>query len=752
MDYKKIISSINMDFFNKESKKYKEENKDNILNDVLNKKDKLFSMLEKTGPIHKVMDEVKLLFSLVQDYATGKYRDVSWTTIAGVVGTLIYVVSPLDLIPDFIIGIGLLDDLALIAFCLEKLKGELNKYQSWKNIDSTNNLLLDSEEDVFDITCTEINEDLNNYNNVNKKKGELTMKEKIYDLVSQMKANDVEMSDRLKSELEALENEAYKVSIVGEFKVGKSTLINKVFLDEDLLFTDVGEATSVPTEIVYGDNKKLSVTPTKYKTISKTFDGGEKIEERVVDGIGEVKVTDNPTTEDIKSATTANSPEERAQLAKDIVNVELQYPNDAFKKYKIYDTPGINTPNEAVSATTYRIIPQSDIAVVVVEYQQLSTVVTDFLRKDIFANNISQIMLLVNYTTKTPASKDSRANVIANINAQLANIGREYVPVQLISLDFNKKLEDDVLNNKDDIANYINSFLEKNVLKGRIEKIESMIGDEIKQKILSLKIEAAMADKSEQERQKTAEELKEKVKEFKKEMEHSYDEFVFDMTTLEKNLHGQYTKDTNGIRDKYLANIKKSESIGEIKEHLQAIEDNLPNELIEFQGKYAEETNKRIKEMLNKYNQKAIGFLQPINAFIENEVKIDGGILTSIPTPALLIVDLILTDFLLPGGFILDAFLRFAGSFIPFLRRITPMAFAKRWIEGNVSTSFSNEFKNLQIDASHKLRQALSEIKDILKKQWDDSVAQQEQMLQIPMTENEAVNYDEILKNLQNIK
>ena len=84
------------------------------------------------GPLEKFGRKIKLLFSLVKDYVNGSYKEVPWLTIAAIVGSLIYVFSPIDLIPDFIPVLGFTDDAAVIGLCLAGIAGDLVKYQTWK--------------------------------------------------------------------------------------------------------------------------------------------------------------------------------------------------------------------------------------------------------------------------------------------------------------------------------------------------------------------------------------------------------------------------------------------------------------------------------------------------------------------------------------------------------------------------------------------------------------------------------------------
>ncbi len=72
------------------------------------------------------------MFSLLKDYWNGDYREVSWGTIASIIVALLYIFSPIDLIPDFIPVIGLTDDAMVVAFCLNLIHKDLEKYKKFK--------------------------------------------------------------------------------------------------------------------------------------------------------------------------------------------------------------------------------------------------------------------------------------------------------------------------------------------------------------------------------------------------------------------------------------------------------------------------------------------------------------------------------------------------------------------------------------------------------------------------------------------
>ena len=48
--------------------------------------------------------------------------------------TLAYIISPIDLIPDYIIGIGQIDDAVILGLGLYFLEKDLRKYKEWKDM------------------------------------------------------------------------------------------------------------------------------------------------------------------------------------------------------------------------------------------------------------------------------------------------------------------------------------------------------------------------------------------------------------------------------------------------------------------------------------------------------------------------------------------------------------------------------------------------------------------------------------------
>jgi uncharacterized membrane protein YkvA (DUF1232 family) len=87
----------------------------------------------RTAP-PRLLARLRLLWMVLGDYANGSYRDLPWKAVLAVVAAAAYVLSPVDLVPDFLFPIGWADDLLVVALTWGLLKRELRDYCSWKGL------------------------------------------------------------------------------------------------------------------------------------------------------------------------------------------------------------------------------------------------------------------------------------------------------------------------------------------------------------------------------------------------------------------------------------------------------------------------------------------------------------------------------------------------------------------------------------------------------------------------------------------
>ncbi len=100
--------------------------------DLLSRQKAIEEKVRSSGKLERFSGDIKLMFSMLQDYWQGHYREVPWKSIAAIAGALIYVLNPLDVIPDLILGFGLVDDAGVVALCLRMVESDLLRYAAWK--------------------------------------------------------------------------------------------------------------------------------------------------------------------------------------------------------------------------------------------------------------------------------------------------------------------------------------------------------------------------------------------------------------------------------------------------------------------------------------------------------------------------------------------------------------------------------------------------------------------------------------------
>lgn len=103
---------------------------DHDLKNVMENRKKIESIAQNDS-LSQYLNDIKLYFQMIGDTLTGEYKQVPFGTIAAIVGTLLYLLSPIDLIPDFIPVIGFLDDAAVLGACLKLTRFDVEQYKKY---------------------------------------------------------------------------------------------------------------------------------------------------------------------------------------------------------------------------------------------------------------------------------------------------------------------------------------------------------------------------------------------------------------------------------------------------------------------------------------------------------------------------------------------------------------------------------------------------------------------------------------------
>jgi len=115
-----------------EHKKRQRDFREEDAEKIFDKEENLFDKFINISNLKEYLEDFQDLFSLLQDFFRGNYKEVPWLVISSIGGALFYVLSPVDLIPDFIPVVGYLDDAAVFGACLKFVRKDLEQYRRWK--------------------------------------------------------------------------------------------------------------------------------------------------------------------------------------------------------------------------------------------------------------------------------------------------------------------------------------------------------------------------------------------------------------------------------------------------------------------------------------------------------------------------------------------------------------------------------------------------------------------------------------------
>ncbi len=100
---------------------------------------KLERKLKKIPFVGDTFSIVPAMISLVRSYIKGEYTEIPLGSIAGIISALIYILSPIDVVPDVVPGAGYLDDVAVLLVCLKAgASDDIKDYQKWREENNKN--------------------------------------------------------------------------------------------------------------------------------------------------------------------------------------------------------------------------------------------------------------------------------------------------------------------------------------------------------------------------------------------------------------------------------------------------------------------------------------------------------------------------------------------------------------------------------------------------------------------------------------
>jgi uncharacterized membrane protein YkvA (DUF1232 family) len=85
-----------------------------------------------TAALKEMWQTLLAMLRLLRAYANGQYRNVPAKSLILIVAAILYFLMPIDVIPDFVVGVGFLDDAAVLAWVFNSVKTVLADFVRWE--------------------------------------------------------------------------------------------------------------------------------------------------------------------------------------------------------------------------------------------------------------------------------------------------------------------------------------------------------------------------------------------------------------------------------------------------------------------------------------------------------------------------------------------------------------------------------------------------------------------------------------------
>lgn len=222
-----------------------------------------------------------------------------------------------------------------------------------------------------------------------------------------------EVSTRLAEVIGRVEGDVFRIAVVGEFKRGKSTLINAL-LGQEILPADVLPCSATLNRVTYGLQPRVELV------FRPDASGVRRKEEIAADKLAEYVTKLTPDSE-----------KRASDIEEAIVYHPVRFCRD---KADIIDTPGLND-DQAMTQVTMGVLPQVDAALFVILAQSpFSGYEGDFLNK-LLTEDLGRVIFVVNRIDEIRKEGDKqrildvvRARIEKGVRARAAELHGEGTP------------------------------------------------------------------------------------------------------------------------------------------------------------------------------------------------------------------------------------------------------------------------------------------------------------------------------------
>ncbi|MDO5566070.1 MAG: dynamin family protein, partial [Planctomycetia bacterium] len=452
----------------------------------------------------------------------------------------------------------------------------------------------------------------------------MTFIEKINAVLEIAKKDGMPLSpDTLEAQRE-LNNPHARIALVGCFQVGKTTLLNRAFLGEELLLKqgDGRCTTAVMTKVIYGTQKRLTVVYRDAQKAADVYQGAEV----TADLINQLTTVDEPD-EQVRQ-------EKRSEIARTIHYIQLEYPCEALRQYTFYDTPGIDDPNEElIELSTMPFLRETDIVILVVDAStSLNQYVKQLLSRSVFQEGLSRVLVMASYRPEYNMPPEVLDQILNTIRAELASMGRGYLPV--VGFTFDSEVEGEILHGSSEIQPTILEYIDKNKRAAREERLAWFLCKDLAVASERLKAILLTSDQNEEEKQNLQKIVDSKIEELDFDYNRALDEFRVTYlqlkTWLDTEMQSQLLDEDkpDSVVNQFVAKFDGCESLAEVRDQLDIATHSIKTIIDTVVMQICGEVNKKIAKALTNVSdnvKESIAKVKISTEWSEGEVSTGWG-------------------------------------------------------------------------------------------------------------------------------
>lgn len=482
------------------------------------------------------------------------------------------------------------------------------------------------------------------------------------------------MVARLASLQKQTENRMMKVVVLGDFKAGKSTIINRLFLRKPILPRRHAECTAVPTYITNG--------APRLQLWKREKDGSETL----------VRDIPDITAEELESCITAGNDKKRGEMAKLYSKAVLTMPDILPDGICLVDTPGLNSTNPDIITGTELEAHNADAILYVRNRTELASREEHMIRM-LSGSQTPKVPFFVVLTHDGTQAASQAEEICRSIKASLA---MSHVDVQCAPFNYD---EESTM-----LAGQLKHFFESSVQQGRMARIQRELLpmlDELKGTIAG---KISLCDASDQKIAALTKNIAERKADYQVEVE----AILADIRSEQFVFKKKATEAIAAISSQKISVLESKTNLSDVQQEISKWSTVIPEEIsdsinvlrIDYERNIRSIANVHCSRLQHRYTSQS-----------DPSFNFEPGFLTSIPSWLITVADYAIFTTICPFWLVVDIPLRFVLQKLP----IFPANIAVRIMKSSAISSLETAMEEAKLEVEQSMDQTFRSMNDELR-------------------------------------